>query len=356
MIQLENVACRFGDFRLEDIDLHVPQGAYGLVIGPTGSGKTSVLEIIAGHATVDRGRVRLDGRDVSTEPPERRGVGMVYQRVHLFPHLDVAGNIGYGLRRSTLAASARRDRISELADQLGLDHVLDRSVTDLSGGEAQRVGLARALAPRPGILLLDEPFASLDPATRHDLRARLLELQNREGVTTLQVTHDFEEALRLGDLVAVMAGGRIVQQGTPEEVFRNPNSAFVARFLGSANVVAGQVRRTGPESGPEENFAATFTPTTGVSLDVIATGEGDFHAVIHPHDLILSRTPPSGSARNTLQATITAMERAGPITYVYLDAGHPVRAAVTTQSADGLTLEIGQMVYATIKATAILLV
>lgn len=169
MIRLEQVGYRLGDFALEDINLRIPEGKYGLVIGPTGSGKTSVLEIIAGHAKADRGRVHLYGRDVSDEPPERRGVGVVYQRVHLFPHLDIAHNIGYGLRHTRMTDSAKKERVQELADQLGLAHIIERSVTDLSGGEAQRVGLARALAPRPRILLLDEPFASLDPATRTEL-------------------------------------------------------------------------------------------------------------------------------------------------------------------------------------------
>ncbi len=354
MIRLEQVGYRLGDFALEDINLRIPEGKYGLVIGPTGSGKTSVLEIIAGHAKADRGRVHLYGRDVSDEPPERRGVGVVYQRVHLFPHLDIAHNIGYGLRHTRMTDSAKKERVQELADQLGLAHIIERSVTDLSGGEAQRVGLARALAPRPRILLLDEPFASLDPATRNELRAQLLDLHEREGVTTLQVTHDFEEALRLGDVVVVMAGGRIVQRGNPEEVFRHPNSAFVAQFMGSANVIAGRVKRSG--DGQEGRFPASFTTAGALSLEVIAEREGQFHAVIHPEDILLSRTPPVGSARNTLRATITSLEPAGPITYVHLDAGHPLRAVITAQSADGMALGAGQTVFATVKATAILLV
>ena len=205
--------------------------------------------------------------------------------------------------------------------------------------------------------MLDEPFASLDPSTRHELRTQLLAIHDREGVTTtLQVTHDFEEAFRLGDVILVMAEGRVVQQGTPEEVFRNPNSAFVARFLGAANVIAGRVQRTTPATAPEDRFAARFTTGRSLTLEVIATDEGDCHAVIDPQDIMLSRTAPSGSARNTLEATITVLEPAGPITHVHLDAGHPIRATVTTQSSDGMALAAGQRLFATIKATAIRLV
>ena len=172
----------------------------------------------------------------------------------------------------------------------------------LSGGEQQRVALARALAPRPRILLLDEPFASVDPTTRHLLRRELRTLHEREGITTLQVTHDFDEALRLGDLVAVLADGRIAQSGTPEQVFRYPNSAFVARFIGTGNVLAGVVERAATgSSGRDETgeggsggaFAARFTSGPLV-LEVVAEREGPMHAVIRPEDIVLSRGRAAG--------------------------------------------------------------
>jgi len=355
VIRLEGIDVRLGQFALRDVSFEIPPAGYGLLIGPTGSGKTSVLEAIAGHAPLRGGRIVLHGKDVTAVPPERRGVGVVYQQNNLFPHLSVAENIRYGLAHSDLSEADQRARVGELADSLGLDHILGRGIANLSGGEAQRVGLARALAPRPSVLLLDEPFASLDPATRFTLRQQLLDLHRQEGVTTLQVTHDFQEALQLGNLVAVMSEGRIVQHGRPEEVFRHPNSSFVARFIGAANVIEGIVTRVGDAEGADRQFAARFSAGS-VTLDVIADREGLLNAVIHPEDIVLNHRPTGGSARNQLPATVTAVELAGPVTYIHLDAGWPLRAAVTSASAEAMGLAAGVALFATVKATAIRLV
>ena len=353
MIRLERVGLRVGDFRLQDISLDVPTGGYGLVIGPSGSGKTTLLEAVAGLAPIAAGRVMVRGEDVTNHPPERRGVGFVYQRYHLFPHFTVADNIGYGLVRTRRPKAERLTRVQELAVSLGIESLLERGVRNLSGGEAQRVALARALAPRPSTLLLDEPFASLDPATRQDLRQLLQTLHEDQGITILQVTHDFDEALRLGDVVAVMDGGKIVQRGTPEEVFRFPASAFVARFIGAANVLAGVVTRSGPQAPAVTSFAAIFQ-SDGLSLEVIADREGRTHAVIQPEDIVLSRESHASSARNRLDASILKLERSGPLMYVHLALGERrLVAVVTTQSADAMGLEAGERIFATVKATAI---
>ncbi len=353
MIRLDGLAARVGDFRLENVSLEVPAGGYGLVIGPSGSGKTTLLEAVAGHLPLAAGRVGLHGDDVTDLPPERRGVGFVYQRYHLFPHLSVAGNIGYGLARGPLSPAARQARVRELAELLGIDALLDRGIGSLSGGETQRVALARALAPRPSILLLDEPFSAVDPATRHTLRRELRALHARERVTILQVTHDFDEALRLGDVVAVLAEGRVAQSGRPDEVFRYPNSAFVARFIGTGTVLAGAVTRQEP--GSDSPFAAWFDAPP-FRLEVVAEREGPAHAVLRPEDLLLSREPMPGSARNRLDAVVQRLERVGPVCHVQLDAGRPLVAAVTTASAEALGLGPGVSVVVTIKATAIHLV
>jgi molybdopterin-binding protein len=290
--------------------------------------------------------------DVTELPPERRGLGFVYQQYHLFPHLTVRENIGYGVTRKGPAPPA--PRIAELAQMLAIEPLLDRPIRGLSGGEQQRVALARALAPKPSILLLDEPFAAVDPATRQALRRELRELHEREGITTLQVTHDFDEALRLGDLVAVLSDGRIAQRGTPEQVFRYPNSAFVARFVGTGNVIAGSVERAeaGESAGP---FRGRFRGG-GLILDVIAEREGSIHAVIRPEDIVLSLTRHSDSARNHMEGRVVRLERTGPVTLVHLDVGRPLLASVTTASAQEMELVSGAQVIVTFKATAILLV
>jgi molybdopterin-binding protein len=353
MIRLEDLHVRVGSFDLSGISLEVPQGGYALIIGPTGSGKTTLLEAIAGHARLQKGRVYMHGDDVTTLPPERRGLGFVYQQYHLFPHLTVRDNIGYGIARGPGSNGRVHDRIHELSDLLAITPLLDRSVRGLSGGEQQRVALARALAPKPSILLLDEPFAAVDPSTRQILRRELRDLHQREGITTLQVTHDFDEALRLGDLVAVLSEGRIAQSGTPEQVFRYPNSAFVARFVGSGNVIGGTVERASREGA--RPFPGRFR-SDSLALDVVAEREGPAHAIIRPEDIVLSLTPHSDSARNHMEARVVRLERAGPVTLVHLDVGRPLMAAVTTVSAEEMQLRIGAIVMIAVKATAILLV
>jgi molybdopterin-binding protein len=351
MIRLENLHVRVGSFDLRDITLEVPKGGYALIIGPTGSGKTTLLEAVAGHAPLRAGKVVIHDEDVTSLPPERRGLGFVYQQYHLFPHLSVRENIGYGVTRN---GGSSELRVQELAEMLAIQPLLDRPVRGLSGGEQQRVALARALAPRPSILLLDEPFAAVDPATRQVLRRELRQLHEREGITTLQVTHDFDEALRLGDLVAVLSEGRIAQSGTPEEVFRYPNSAFVARFVGTGNVIAGRVERTA--GGDNQNPFRGHFHGDHLVIEVVAEREGPMHAVIRPEDIVLSQTPHLDSARNHMEARVAGLERIGPVTLVHLDVGRPLIASITTASAEEMALRVNDTVIIAFKATAILLV
>lgn len=355
MIRLEGLHVRVGNFDLQDISLEVPRGGYALIIGPTGSGKTTLLEAVAGHAPLLAGRVFMHEDDVTALPPERRGLGFVYQQYHLFPHLSVRENIGYGIsgRRGSGTNGHTRSRVEDLAEMLAIQPLLDRPVRGLSGGEQQRVALARALAPKPSILLLDEPFAAVDPATRQVLRRELRQLHEREGITTLQVTHDFDEALRLGDVVAVLSEGRIAQRGTPEQVFRYPNSAFVARFVGTGNVIAGVVERTEPGTGSP--FRGRFRGEN-LTLDVVAERDGPIHAVIRPEDIVLSLTQHPDSARNHMRGIVTRLERLGPVTLVHLDVGRPLIASITTASSGDMGLAVGANVVLAFKATAILLV
>ena len=366
MIRLEGITVQVGSFTLDEVSLVVPSGGYGLIIGPTGSGKTTLLEAIAGHEPLRRGRIALRDEDVTTAAPEARRVGFVYQHYHLFPHLTVGENIGYGLRRE--APDARTGRIRDLAETLGLVPLLSRSVRGLSGGEQQRIALARALAPRPNILLLDEPFAAVDPATRRVLRREIRALHEREGITTLQVTHDFEDAMRLGDVVAVLADGRIAQSGTPDAVFRYPNSAFVAEFIGTGTVLRGTVVRLPQSSRAIEQssraersdpvrFAGLFR-SGSLSLEVVAEREGEAYAVIRPADLLLSRTEGHEPApRNRFPAVITRVERGSAVAQVHLDTGGiALVAAVMSSTAEELGLAPGVTVAVAIKATAIHLI
>lgn len=246
MIRLENLQVQAGDFSLTVSDLAVTQGEYVMVLGPTASGKTVLLETIAGLRRPQNGRVWFDEREVTGEPPERRGAGLVYQDYALFPHLTVAANIGFGLRARRMrgsgsrarGASGRDDdaRVQQLAGLLGIDGLLDRYPEGLSGGEQQRVALARALAIGPDVLLLDEPLSALDAPTRQELQGELRRLHGELGATVMHVTHDLDEALALGDRMAVLIDGEFRQTATPQSVTRHPADVDVARLVGLANI------------------------------------------------------------------------------------------------------------------------
>jgi ABC-type sugar transport system ATPase subunit len=231
VIALQDVRRQWGPFSLR-VTLSAEAGQYLVILGPSGCGKSLLLGTVAGLYLPRSGRVLLDGRDVTDAPTEERGLGFVFQRSALFPHLSVRANIAFGLRSRRWTRADRRARVDELVTTLGLQEVLERPVPALSGGESQKVAIARALAPRPPVLLLDEPLSLVDHNARLELQEELRRIHAELGITALHVTHNREEARTLGRRCAVMLGGRIVQEGTTEEVFERPRCLFVARFLG----------------------------------------------------------------------------------------------------------------------------
>lgn len=242
-VRIRGLRRAFGDVvAVDDVDLDVLPGEMLTVLGPSGCGKTTVLRLIAGLDTPDAGTIEIGGRRMAgagaSIPPERRRVGMVFQDVALFPHLSVRDNIGYGLRRDP----DRAVRISELLDLIDLPDAGGRMPHHLSGGMQQRVAVARALAPRPDVVLLDEPFSSLDAALRTQLRGDVREILRAAGTAAVFVTHDQDEALTLGDRMAVMVRGHVEQVGPPEVVYGEPATPFVATFVGTANLVHGTYR------------------------------------------------------------------------------------------------------------------
>ena len=354
MITLERVHARAGAFELCDISFNLDRGAYGVVVGPAGAGKTTLLETIAGIVPASSGRIVLGGDDVTRAPPEARRLGMVYQHAYLFPHLTVRQNVAYG------AADAAA--IDDVTSRFGIAAFAGRTVESLSGGERQLIALARALARRPNVLLLDEPFSALDPRTRASARRALRALYSERRFTVLQVTHDFAEAGLLGDVVIVLDQGRAVQQGEPAQVFRRPASPYIADFLGAENVFAGHARPVDTQSSdavdPEASNSQAIAFTTGALTfyalgDVIREG-GPAHAIIRAEEISLATEPSASSVQNQFPGRVVEIVPAGALSRVTVDAsGTPLVAAVTARSVRELGLEVGTDVVAGFKAMAV---
>jgi len=354
-VRIRDLSVDLGEFHLREIALDVAPGEYMVVLGPTGGGKTVLLETIAGLHRPHRGQVLMNGEDATTTPPEERGIGFVYQDYALFPHLNVADNITFGLtlrrrqrrrgRRHREARAVVQQRVDEMAELLSIEHLLHRSPSTLSGGEQQRVALARALIVKPRLLLLDEPLSALDPATREDLQRELARLHRALGTTTIHVTHNFEEAVALGDRIAVLNAGRIVQVGLPDEIFRKPASEFVARFVGVRNILQGNLL---PGKGGYKLLALDE-----IQIAVVTELTGRVRASIRPEDIFIFQELRRSSVRNTFRGRIVEIADRGTLLYVTVRLPPDLTCVITRRSLEELELAVGQEVSIGFKASAI---
>lgn len=323
-----------GEFRLRDVNLRIKDREYFVILGPTGAGKSVLLETIAGFIRPQRGKILMDGMEVTRLPPHMRGVSVVYQDFQLFPHMSVEENIRYPLK-----FRSGRD-VLEVAEEVGVKHLLRRRPETLSGGERQRVALARALVSEPKVLLLDEPTASLDPNFRNGIRDLLKELHSKHRFTAIHVTHSREEAVRMASRICVMEEGKVIQVGSPEEIFSRPRSLFVAEFVELKNVF------------PVEWKDGRAT-VGGVPIATPPGAKGRY-LTIRPDEIIISKEPVKTSARNVLKGRVVGVADHHRVVEVSVDVrGTLFRVHLTRQSVEELGIQRGEVVYLIFKAASV---
>jgi putative spermidine/putrescine transport system ATP-binding protein/spermidine/putrescine transport system ATP-binding protein len=317
-IEISSIGKVYGQVRvLDQVSAAFQPGLLTSLLGPSGSGKTTLLRIIGGFVAPDGGQVRFDGEDVTDVPLWRRNVGMVFQSYALFPHMSVQENVVFGLNRHGVRGEAARQEVARALEMVRLTGFERRKPKELSGGQQQRVALARAMVTRPRVLLLDEPLSALDRRLRQEMQVELRRIQRDSGLTTIFVTHDQEEALTLSDTVAILDGGRIVQEGRPADIYERPRTRFAASFLGDANFFTGRVVLGGIEVAGGVVRTSDELPAAGMSATV----------AVRPEKLRIREATTAEAHENSLQAIVTEIIYAGAVSTFLLEGvdGTPIK-------------------------------
>ncbi|MQA81231.1 MAG: ATP-binding cassette domain-containing protein [Streptosporangiales bacterium] len=346
-IEVEQVVKRYGDFTaLRGVDLTVEEGEFLCLLGPSGCGKTTLMRSIAGLTTIEGGRISVGGQRFSepglTIPPERRKLGMVFQSYALWPHMTVFGNIAYTLKTNKWPKAEIKDRVREVLDIVGLPGLEDRYAGQLSGGQMQRVAVARSLAPEPRVLLFDEPLSNLDSKLREKMRFELRQIQQRVGITALYVTHDQSEAMVVADRIALMKDGELVQLGSAKDLYEKPRSPFAAEFMGVTNFVSAEVVRT---DGSTVHLRLPGDVTiagrlaTGSETAAGSDGPVTMTVAVRPEHLRTSTTQPAESAEtNVLPGVVDDIVYLGNLADLYVRVGDTVlRTQAVPDDLDGWT-------------------
>jgi spermidine/putrescine ABC transporter ATP-binding subunit len=358
-LQLNDVAKRFGDaVAVAGLSLQVRRGEFVSLLGPSGCGKTTTLRMIAGFVRPDRGRVLLDGEDVTETPPFHRDIGMVFQNYALFPHMTVVENVAFGLRRRGIANAEISTRVREALAMVRLEGLEQRKPRQISGGQQQRVALARAIVIRPRLLLFDEPLSNIDAKLRKSMQIELRKLQESLSITTIHVTHDQSEALSLSDRVVIVNHGRVEQQGPPREVYNRPHSVFVADFVGESNLLAGRIVGVRPETAE-----LMVELKTGERLTVIDPQVGerpaigaDASIVARPELIQIQRAGTVTADTNLLAATVQRVVYTGPTTTTLLALPSGLELISEDPNLDGPSLHPGDNVQVSLPAKALFLI
>ncbi|OEU83299.1 MAG: hypothetical protein BA865_03930 [Desulfobacterales bacterium S5133MH4] len=345
MIIMKHVSLHVGSFHLHEINLHVRKGEYFVIVGPTGSGKSSVLNCIAGHYEIDSGDLWVDGKRSNSVAVEERDIGYVFQDGLLFPHLNVHKNIAFGLKlRKNGGRDGVENRISNICKLFGISGLVERSVYNLSGGEKQRIALARSMICEPKAMLLDEPFSSVDRNTAEKLMIEFRRIQRQTQQTVVHVTHNQEEAMMLADRICVMNDGRFIQTGTPMEILRRPNSEFVADFFGAHNIFRGTTMIEGGLSRIEYegNYIYSNEQRTG---DVVFS--------VRPEDVVISLNNTQANGRNNYTGSVKQIVDRGIIIQILVDIGFPVVNYSLRNSFLHMGLKVGDSVNVSFEESAV---
>src|SRR5499426_793662 len=332
LVRFDGVSKQFAAVAaVERVSLDIFPGEFFALLGPSGCGKTTLLRLLAGLDTPDEGRILLDGEDIAPVPPYRRPINMMFQSYALFPHLTVEGNVAFGLKQEGLPKNEIAARVAEMLALVKLDGLGKRKPHQLSGGQRQRVALARSLAKRPRILLLDEPLAALDKKLRGETQFELMNLQEKLGLTFIIVTHDQQEAMIVADRIGLMDHGRLIQVATPPEIYEQPNSRWVADFIGEVNLIEGRVVETGA-GGSIIASAAAGRLRASVSAEA-KTGDTVWVA-LRPEKVRITREPPAAATDNCVAGQVRNIGYLGDLSIyqVRLDNGFVIKAALANMT------------------------
>ena len=334
LITLENVTKRFGTFTaIDSIDLAIYPREFFALLGPSGCGKTTIMRLLGGFETVTHGSIHIDGQNMQGVPANKRAVNMMFQSYALFPHLSVANNIAFGLKRSSMAKTNIQNRVDEMLRLVQLEQFADHKPHQLSGGQRQRVALARALAKAPKLLLLDEPLGALDKKLRQETQFELRDIQEKTGTTFVIVTHDQEEAMTMASRIAVMDHGKLVQVDTPDRIYEAPNSVYVADFIGDVNIIKGRSSNLQHETA-ELHWAPDAPPIIGMIGDGLKNNaEANF--IIRPEKIRISKDEPL-ELHNRLKGQVEDIAYLGNISTYYVRL--PNGALVKSQTSNSRRL------------------
>jgi multiple sugar transport system ATP-binding protein len=319
IVELSKVSKKYGEIlALRDFNLTTRDGEFVVLVGPSGCGKTTTMRMIAGLETVTEGEIKIGGKNVVGMIPRERDVAMVFQNYALFPHLNVFGNLSFGLRLRKVPKDQVAEKVRSAAKILDIEHLLERKPKELSGGERQRVALGRAIVREPKVFLMDEPLSNIDAKLRVEMRAEIIKLQRRLGVTTFYVTHDQVEALSMGDRIVVMSKGLVQQVGTPKELYNTPINLYVAGFIGSPsmNFLRAQINGDGTVSSGEN---VTLVLPQNRAAAVVRNGISDAWVGIRPEHLMIERNP--SATRNIIEGIVEAVEPQGATTILQINIG-----------------------------------